>query len=834
MQEKFAFKKTLTRGAAVLTSAAMLGMTLTGALAADLSEYPSPFTGADTVIVFGAAAGGADNAAAADIALGLPSTASAVSVGQTGRAGTTAYVPTQGPQSDYEKWEDIPIGVQFNTTTDGFGDTVDADDIEGFQDTTIDIDIDEVDDDYDVRDEIRFGGTFITPTNVLQPETGLNFDGDEDWKDRVFVPMRQSSWGYFYIFEDNLRAGNFINTSDTDDEIEIEFLGKRFEIEGTSGGTIANNLVINVGQRFYMEAGDTVVVDGKELTLVQTAAAAATVSVDGAREVISNNDEEIVNGLEIRIEDVSSDEGIEYDSATVFAGEDARETYASGEEFIGEDEDDPAWVWQLANLTGNQPVIGILWHLDLDSPDEDDNPLYEHPMYEGESVCLPFDYACIIFDSLEIDDYQDYEIETNEVTDLYLSVANSTNNNKDVTGERVLEITAKGSSDDGFLTCSAFFNDNGGNNTCAVGGMTTETDRVSMAVYSNYSMTGLRALSEMGAIPSTEGTAAAETGNFNTGALLLFREEQDGSDEILFNVIANGTIVQQAFRIEYRDTVLDVGIDATNAASGCAVATEPYNALGRGGHGNWSMFITPNTRGRNITVYFETDEDITDCSNAGHNDLAYIGHADSDTTTARDFIYGDYRTGNDGLGTVDSIDISGKEEDLRTANGMIILDPESHQSSDDFEFRVPSDIDDFKANIVIRTSGAAGASGALYDVATPGSTVGGPAQMSDAEVGDVSAYNALVVGGPAVNSVAADLLGLPFPSYGAASGLSPGEAKLTLVQNGAKYALLAYGYEAQDTRRAGVVLKNHEDFALAGDALTVRGSSLEVAGITVE
>ena len=72
------FKKTFKKVAAVGTGVAMLGMTLTGAMAVDLSNYPSGlgFGGSDTIIIVGANAGdsASDNAAASDVASGLPAT----------------------------------------------------------------------------------------------------------------------------------------------------------------------------------------------------------------------------------------------------------------------------------------------------------------------------------------------------------------------------------------------------------------------------------------------------------------------------------------------------------------------------------------------------------------------------------------------------------------------------------------------------------------------------------------------------------------------------------------------------------------------------------------
>ena len=108
--------------------------------------------------------------------------------------------------------------------------------------------------------------------------------------------------------------------------------------------------------------------------------------------------------------------------------------------------------------------------------------------------------------------------------------------------------------------------------------------------------------------------------------------------------------------------------------------------------------------------------------------------------------------------------------------------------------------------------------------------------MLDTELSDVSAYNVISVGGPAINQVSAQLMGLPFPSYGDDSGISPNEAVINLLSNGGNYAMVVAGYEALDTRRAGIVLKNYVEFAssLTGSGVVVKGTSLEVSGITVE
>ena len=110
-------------------------------------------------------------------------------------------------------------------------------------------------------------------------------------------------------------------------------------------------------------------------------------------------------------------------------------------------------------------------------------------------------------------------------------------------------------------------------------------------------------------------------------------------------------------------------------------------------------------------------------------------------------------------------------------------------------------------------------------VSTSEETATGIDLMSEDEVTDISMYNAIVVGGPAANKVAADLLGLTYPAVAEASGLSEGEAILKMVDNGAKVALLAFGWEKDDTARAAKVLQSYDAYDLTGAEASVEGTT---------
>ncbi len=79
----------------------------------------------------------------------------------------------------------------------------------------------------------------------------------------------------------------------------------------------------------------------------------------------------------------------------------------------------------------------------------------------------------------------------------------------------------------------------------------------------------------------------------------------------------------------------------------------------------------------------------------------------------------------------------------------------------------------------------------------------------DSEVADWTAQNVIVVGGPCVNTVAAELMGNP---EDCAAGFEEGKAKIKLFED-ENVALLVAGMTGDDTRRACTVLKNYADYA---------------------
>jgi hypothetical protein len=85
--------------------------------------------------------------------------------------------------------------------------------------------------------------------------------------------------------------------------------------------------------------------------------------------------------------------------------------------------------------------------------------------------------------------------------------------------------------------------------------------------------------------------------------------------------------------------------------------------------------------------------------------------------------------------------------------------------------------------------------------------------------------NAIIVGGPCVNTAAMEVMGNP---ENCAEGFEEGKAKIKLYESGGKTALLVAGYSGTDTRRAARVLAQYNTYS---SKLT--GTEVEVSGTTL-
>lgn len=93
------------------------------------------------------------------------------------------------------------------------------------------------------------------------------------------------------------------------------------------------------------------------------------------------------------------------------------------------------------------------------------------------------------------------------------------------------------------------------------------------------------------------------------------------------------------------------------------------------------------------------------------------------------------------------------------------------------------------------------------------------------EVTDITAQNAIVIGGPCANAAAAELMGNPANCL---TGFTAGKAMVKLYEHtNGNVAMLVAGYNAADTRRAARVVANYEDWQTTSK---LKGMEVEVSG----
>ncbi|MEM5777177.1 MAG: S-layer protein [Candidatus Aenigmatarchaeota archaeon] len=180
--------------------------------------------------------------------------------------------------------------------------------------------------------------------------------------------------------------------------------------------------------------------------------------------------------------------------------------------------------------------------------------------------------------------------------------------------------------------------------------------------------------------------------------------------------------------------------------------------------------------------------------------------------------------------------IGSKEKDLRSKYGYIIKSPATNGDKDQVVLHVPAD--QVKAKVVVYGPGGTSSTteGGKIKKVVPVTTI---VAKLDTEVDPTTVGKHLVlVGGPAVNRLTAQAMGLTYPTYGS-SGLLPfgeGEGYIKVydgVFKAGQVVVVVAGWEADQTRMATSLLQQFDTFAgQLGSNTAVKVTSLSASGIT--
>jgi hypothetical protein len=768
MQESFVLKakKAVKTVAAIGTGMAMLGATMTGAMALDLKDYPSPFVvsgkyDASNVLVVGTIAAASDTLGMVDIATNLQFESKECSP-------SSGTVSVSGGVS-----EDVPLG---DPIASGASRTVDKE-LEDNQVSSLwDGEIAFQSASYDTRELIELG----QGTKFSRISTSLT-SNDDDYQTDVVLESDVDSIKYYYAFDDVIQ----LNKTTSTNPLTIKFLGKTLKITDIDSST-DNKFSAYVGTEYFMDVGDSVEVDGKKVTLTNVGEGGSIViDVDGVVEVVTST-AKTVNGIEIKVDQTFYETVKAQRSASLILGKEAQQTYKDGDAYIGENKDDPNWVWNIGNLqsysatttsttaefTTGGPYLGV--ENDFTWNDAADNP----PAI-GECIELPNKYVSICLDSLTIKDtnYKTYTFELDKNSDL------SKADNGDSTAASTLYFHTN--QPEGFVVKTSPEASFAGDLISANGTISNpKTDKVWLWRCLNAS-----------------GGEAASLG--------VYYKDSDGKTQMAGCI---GGFVGDAAQI------LEVNYDSTKS-------TDMNIYAGAGSTTALNITVRPYTSADlpywNDNITMEWTHTASDFS------FTSLG-ASASSEEAGELTWNGYNETTDGNTVGDGytvLNIGTKDNDLRSRYGIIIRDPKSHGSSDEVVLEIPGD--QVQANVVVK--GASASTSTSGEVCTVADIT--PVTKLDSEIkGSESMYNLIIVGGPCANGAVEAVPGLGITCAG--WSLKPGEGIIKLAANGNKVALLVAGTDALDTRRAAKVIANYKDYTLSGTEALVKGTSL--TDITVE
>lgn len=766
MEKKNWAKKIVALG----TGALMLGATLTGALAAsDLADYPAPFVQNgvlnDTVIVVGASAQTADVLGAVDIAAALQAAAVSkepVEVGTTVAPTVDAGVKIEKSGDKYNYGEDL-YDVQSTAL-----DNNDLDMLENgvFKDNK---GTNKGDEDYDQK--LIFGNT----DNVWQLEftqPGKNDNYPDGRPAGNYLHLDKNKWVYNYTLEFDTPV-TVANAADLEGT-SIDIQGNTYTItDATVSGGAPTKLTLVSGDSTVWLAQDQPYTVGDHTVTVVDVDSGETkcgINVDGVTLWVDDGSTEEFGDLSVGVLDVVAVYTKDYDADTCELSlgsneiklEDGQEISVNGETLDGSNVD----------FFGTWDGMRIKYKVGDDSGLNQD----EIFLAPGESWTDPvFGNFKVLFEGV-----------TANYENMKLSV----------------------SSDEATFT---FTNNDG--------------KEVDVPFY--YNTTGIylgQAEDEVMLLPGEEAA------NINPEGVMLFYTTSGGEAHVL--QITDLTCGSSTNKTTIKDLTYGtyVAKDA-ELTKDCADQTE---TISLGSLGSVQLNITSSSvyYGNGASYGNGEPESKYEGNFTFSDHMVYFTEKAGDEMSASTISFNlSYDSSDEtiNVGTIrdDGSAMTWYDNDQNDDNTKWAATPKGtilkYDDQDKLWLEIQAPEEDAYANVFVAPLNAKVTSGGSNEVMSEKVnpfSVG--LAVLDTDAASMS-KNMIVVGGPCVNTVAADLMGNP---ENCAEGFEEGKAIIKFYDNEDKVALLVAGATAQDTRGAAYVLADYNDYDLSGDEVEVVVASL--------
>lgn len=271
-----------------------------------------------------------------------------------------------------------------------------------------------------VLDELQIGAELnpvtLSDRDIALFDGELDFDGDdydaeeifnltnykiaaneeEDWNTDTFLQLLPDGISYVLEFASNLNT-SLINNEDEgyeDETLIFDLLGEEVEVDEWDD----NEVTFTKGEEENFIEGQEKIIDNRTIKVSIIHDNYVKVYVDGVGKKIYEGSTKTVNGIDIKVIEVSENDETS-DETLLYIGEEVEVTIKDGEEY----EDDSIWEWI---ITPNS--IGLKLVEEFTSIDEDED---FKALAVGEEICLPNDYVCIVYDGLNVEDTEDYDFE---------------------------------------------------------------------------------------------------------------------------------------------------------------------------------------------------------------------------------------------------------------------------------------------------------------------------------------------------------------------------------------------------------------------------------------
>jgi len=710
-------KKIFRKAITTLGSAALVGATV-GAAAA--SAFPASFT--DAAVVYGASAAPSDLVGASNVV-------SAIDAASTTTT-TTTLVGAVGETED-----EIVLGANVNATGKLTGTALTDSKIPSLLDTKLNWDDGGASgaDNYNYHEEIRLGTMAIKTTADDNDFEGAALNNDKQLE-------------YRFVFDDAFNVTGVGDGITGSDDLYLTILGKEYEVSAMT----ASSITVVTSEEYSLSIGESVTVGGNTFTVDDVYS--GDVQVNG--ELISDGaTKNMGNGYKVKIKSIGyHSNSPELSKAILQIGEEISETFTDGEAYVGEDEDDPQWIWTMNTLSTADGYVGIKYNY-KETRDTDD------VAYVGNSYIFPENFAEVKFDKLTEVDYLDYKVYFDDTEDLW--------NSTDLTSTAQTE-------DAPVLIIEAV---DGTKDAIRLADGATETSKVYLRWSTNSTVTE---------------TAAA------LGGLEVFYSDVDGS-------------VSDSVRPRFSTILASTGTaSATVGAApvadlrfGDAVINVSAEVTGGGLYLNFTDGSS--TVGDKIGINVGGDAVLQENASTSSN-LKWFGE-NVEATDKEDGLAADLGVNGVNVGTYDN--------DILNYYGIVVEAPEGNLDNDEVILSVPSD------QVYATVSVVAGG-----DATTTGGEAGG-VPVKDTEVSTVAGKDLVVVGGSAINSVAADLLGGAYSGaeFTSMTGVGAGEGLIQSFDRSGNTALLVAGYNAEDTEMAVDYLINQAVDTTIGTKLKVTSTT---------